>query len=389
MDFHFSPEEEAFRQEVRDFIRTEAPEGWRDGLGNDPARIWQFEREWQRKLAARRWLALAWPKELGGYGATYMEQLIFNEEMGRNRAPSFVNMGVAWVAPSIMLYGSYEQKQRYVRRIAEGEDIWCTLYSEPGAGSDLASLQTRAELDGDEWVINGQKIWTTYAHLSDHGWLAARTDPTAPKHRGISTFVVPMRTPGITVQPLVNMADGHEFNEVFFEDVRIPRENLVGELNRGWYHVAVGFGFERTSIGNPAGARRAVQDLAEICRRTMVNGRPLAARPEVRMKIADLWTQIEVATVLAYRVASLQTAGKVPDAEASEIKLFAMELNQRVSNAAVGILGLGGQVRSGPVAARGGDFSYMYLRSVANTIEGGTSEIMRNIIATRGLGLPR
>ena len=390
MDFRFSPAEEAFRAELLGFLNDVAPPGWQEGYDGDSEALWRFEREFQRKLAERRWLALPWPRELGGFGATYMQQLIFNETMAYHRAPSFVNMGVAWVGPSIMTYGTDEQKRRYVRRIAAGEDIWCTLYSEPGAGSDLASLQTRAERDGDEYVINGQKIWTTYAHLSDYGWLAARTDPAAPKHKGISTFIVPMRAPGVQVRPLVNMADGHEFNEVFFENVRVPKENLVGEENRGWYQVATGLDIERTAIGSPASARRTLEDLVQYCKAARGNGHALFDDPVVRQTLAGLAVSIDVARMLSYRIASMQTAGRAPGYEASAAKLFGTELNQRLANAAVNILGLAGQIDGADARAPlHGRLKYFYLRMVANTIEGGTSEIQRNVIATRGLGLPR
>ena len=391
MDFRFSPEEEAFRAEVEDFLAQAAPPGWEHRFERDPEGLWQFERAFQRKLAARRWLALPWPEELGGFGATYMQQAIYNEAMAYHRAPSFVNMGVAWVGPSIMLYGSDEQKAKYVHRIATGEDIWCTLYSEPGAGSDLASLQTRAVRDGDDYIINGQKIWTTYAHLSDYGWIAVRTDPQAPKHRGISTLIVDMKSPGITVRPLVNMADGHEFNEVFFEEVRVPAANLVGEENRGWYQVAVGLDFERTAIGSPARARRLLEDIVAYCRETRRDGRALYEQPHIRMALADLAVSIEVSRMLAYRIASMQMRGLTPNYEASMAKLFGTELNQRLANTGLNVLSLAGQLdgASARWAPLRGRLKYQYLRARANTIEGGTSEIQRTVIATRGLGLPR
>ncbi|MCS7296576.1 MAG: acyl-CoA dehydrogenase family protein, partial [Dehalococcoidia bacterium] len=338
----------------------------------------------QRKLAERGWLAMAWPKEYGGGGASHMHQLVYNEEMAYHGAP-VMNMGIAWVGPSLMLYGTEEQKRRFIPRIARAEDWWCTLYSEPGAGSDLAALQTRAVRDGDEWVINGQKIWTTGAHLADWGWLAARTDPDAPKHQGITMFVVDMKTPGITVRPLINMAGRHGFNEVFFEDVRVPAENVVGEVNRGWYHMAVALDFERSGIQAFAGGRRSVERLVELAKR-----RPelVDQRPSIRHELADRAIEVSVGTFLAYRVATMQARGLVPNHEASASKLFGSELSQRIALTGMHLLGLAGQLREGSKWLVF-DQAAGYLNAVSATIAAGTSEIQRNIIATRGLGLPR
>ena len=247
MEFRFTAEEEVFRAEVRQFLKEELPTAWYDQFDTESElgaeQQSEFGRQFNKKLAQRRWLTMPWPLEYGGLKASIMQQMIYNEEMAYNGAPTGLNMGVAWVGPSLMIYGTDEQKKRFLPAIANHEEIWCTLYSEPSAGSDLASLQTRAVRDGDEWVINGQKIWTSGAHRSDWGWLAARTDPEAPKHKGISMFILPMNTPGITVRPLVNMASMHGFNEVFFEDVRIPANYIVGQENNGWYQLAVALDF--------------------------------------------------------------------------------------------------------------------------------------------------
>ena len=252
MDFRLTPEEESFRDEVRGFIRDELPANWEGadpyGADDEASSPGQLGRKITKKLAERKWIAMAWPKEYGGLNAPHMQQLIYNEEMSYNAVPGGGGMGVAWVGPAIMLYGTEEQKAQFLPRITSGEDIWCTLYSEPGAGSDLAALQTSAVQDGDDFVINGQKIWTSLAGRANWGWMAARTDSDAPKHKGISTFVVPMDAPGISIRPLVNMAGQAGFSEVFFDNVRIPKDYLVGELNRGWYHVAVALDFERSGI---------------------------------------------------------------------------------------------------------------------------------------------
>jgi alkylation response protein AidB-like acyl-CoA dehydrogenase len=381
MDFRLNSEQAAFQQEVASFIENELPAGWdaeHESLGDRLA----VERQVMKKLAAHHWLALPWPKEYGGLGATPVEQLIFNEQMAYHRVPGMVNMGVAWVGPVVMLYGTDEQKARYLLRIADGTDIWCTLYSEPGAGSDLAAMQTRAVRDGDDWIINGQKIWTSFGHYADWGWLAARTDPNAPKHKGLSTFGIDMKTPGITIRPLVNMASSHEFNEVFFEDVRVPASALIGEENRGWYHVAVGLDFERSSIGATSTARRGVDQLVQHLRT-----QPAKASTVLRHRLAEHAIAVQVLRNMAYNIASMQGSGLVPTREAQMAKLFGAELNQRVAQTALEVYGMRGQ------AAKTGsdvlDHHYGYLRAVANTIEGGTSEIQRSVIATRGLGLPR
>ncbi|HWQ27769.1 MAG TPA: acyl-CoA dehydrogenase family protein, partial [Dehalococcoidia bacterium] len=296
---------------------------------------------------------------------------------------------VAWVGPVVMLYGTDAQKRDYLTGIASGEQLWCTLYSEPAAGSDLAALQTRAVRDGDDYVINGQKIWTTFGHYADWGWLAARTDPNAPKHKGISTFAVRMDSPGITVRPLLNMAGSHEFNEIFFEDVRVPAANLVGEENRGWYNVAVGLDFERSSIGATSNARRNVDDLIRYGREHGNDGTSrLFREPSIRNELADRYVEVHVARLMSYRVVSMQAKGLIPNHEASMTKLFTTELSQRIARTGVKLLGLYGQIY-GERAPMRGRFERMYLQTVSSTIAGGTSEIQRNIIATRGLGLPR
>jgi alkylation response protein AidB-like acyl-CoA dehydrogenase len=346
-----------------------------------------FGQQFTKKLAQRRWLTMPWPQEYGGLGASIMQQMVYNEEMAYANAPASFSMGVAWVGPALMVYGTEEQKKRFLPPIASHDEIWCTLYSEPGSGSDLASLQTRAVRDGDEWVLNGQKIWTTGAHRSQWGWLAARTDPEAPKHKGISMFIVPMDAPGITVQPLVNMAGMHGFNEVFFEDTRIPADYLVGQENYGWYQLAVSLDFERSSIAGAARARRWLEDLIAFA---ADHPHLVAARPEVRHRLAETSVEIEVARFLSYRVASLQQAGKMPNYEASIAKLYSSELGQRLARTGMELLGLYGQLhpRSKYAALRGRIERY-YQVSVAETIAGGTSEIMRNVIAMRGLGLPK
>ena len=382
VDFRLTAEQTAFQQEVTAFIEHGLPAGWDAEPDSFEGRL-AVERDIMKRLAARRWLALPWPEAVGGLGASPMQQLIFNEQMAYHGVPGTVNMGVAWVGPVVMLYGTAAQKEQYLPRIADGTDLWCTLYSEPGAGSDLAAMQTRAVRDGDDFIINGQKIWTTFGHYADWGWLAVRTDPDAPKHKGISTFAIRMDTPGITVRPLTNMAGTHEFNEIFFEDVRIPAANLVGEENRGWYNVAVGLDFERSSIGATSLARRMVDDLVALLRQSNA-----PANQAVRHRLADHAIGVQILRNMAYYIASHQEkTGIAPTRESQMAKLFGAEMQQRIAATAVQVFGMEGQ--AGKVGSQSLAYHYALLRSVANTIEGGTSEIQRSVIATRGLGLPR
>ena len=382
MEFRLTPAQEAFREEVRQFIR----EHWRsaEAADTEPEGSWPRVRAFTRKLAGRGWLTLAWPEEYGGRAAGHLTQLVYNEEMAYHGAPA-TTQGVDRVGPTIILHGSEEQKRRFLPLIASDDIVWCQAFSEPEAGSDLASLRTRAVQDGDDFVIDGQKIWTSYAHHADWCILLARTDPEAPKHRGISYFLVDMRSPGITVRPLRNLAGGHTFNAVFFDKVRVPRENLVGELNRGWYVATTTLDFERSGIRMVMPAVRAVDELADVAR--VLRDRIPRWVP---LRLAELKIEVEIARLLSYRVAWLQSRGCVPNYEASIAKLFGTELQQRVANTAVHLLHAAGQyepsARFHTVARR---MESYYLHAVALTIAAGTSEVQRSIIAIRGLGLPR
>ncbi len=392
MQFRFSDEDEAFRSEVRDVILSEVP-GQFLGLSQeaefDDEDVFAVARRFTKKLGERKWLAMAWPREYGGLEATYTQQLIYNHEMAYHGAPGGGGHAVAWVGPAIMLYGTDDQKRTYLPRITAGDDIWCTLYSEPGAGSDLASLQTRAVRDGDDFIINGQKIWTSGGHLARYGWLAARTDPDAPKHKGISTFVIDMKAPGVTVAPLVNMVDMHSFNQVFFDNVRIPKENLVGDLNRGWYNVAVALDFERSGIQVYASGRRHLETFVKFAKeRPELNVG--AHKHATKVALADRWIEALVARMMSYRVVSMQQAGLIPNHEASMCKLFTSEMGQKIAALGLKMSGLYGMVIGGhPTYSPAGRYGVGYMAAVSSTIAGGTSEIQRNIMAQRGLGLPR
>ena len=393
MDFRFTPEEEAFRMEVRQFIEREVPPEHRSfvelgGGEEDLEEATAFNKQFAKKLASKGWLVMAWPKEYGGGGATHVEQLIFNEEMAYSGAPPVGTMGKGWVGPSIMVHGTEEQKKEHLPRITNADVEWSTGFSEPGAGSDLAALQTRAVLDGDFFVVNGQKIWTSGAQGSDWCWLAVRTDPNAPKHKGISILMADMKTPGITIRPLINMADVAGFCEVFWDDVKIPKKNLVGPLNGGWYVTAAGLDFERMAVAPVAGTKRLVEDLVRYAEEMQAAGHQVDT--VIRHRLAEMMIECEVARMFGFRVCSMQMRGTLPNYEASMGKLFNSELQQRVGQVGMQLLGMTGQIHAGSKwAPLTGRVTLWYLSTVGITLASGTSEIQRNVIAQRGLDLPR
>ncbi|MCH7552371.1 MAG: acyl-CoA dehydrogenase family protein [Chloroflexi bacterium] len=391
MDFRFTPEEDRFRAEIQEWLDQNLPKDW---IGIDreeqfDAEYWPVAQEMAKKLAAIGWLTLAWPKEYGGQGRSIMEQTIFQEEMMFNGVPG-TTMGIGgtqWVGPSIILYGTDEQKKEHLLPIASGDRWWCTGYSESGSGSDLASLQTRAVRQGDEYIVNGQKIWSTAAHVSDWVWLAVRTNPDVPKHRGISLLLVDMKSPGVQARPIVNMAGATSFNEIFFDNVRVPVSNLIGEEDRGWYVIATALDFERSGITYTAYSRKTFHQTLRYVQQV---GGSLAKNPLVRHLLAEMATEVEIQRRFTYRVAWLQGQGKVPNMEASIAKVFGSEVQQRVAQAGLRIMGLYGQLdEPSPKAPVQGRILRQYLSSISATIAAGTSEIQRNIIAQRGLGLPR
>ncbi len=400
MEFRDTHDESAFRSRVGTFLDSELPPefagrvpewglfngggGWRSG----DFRSWM--REWTAKLNVHGWGAPAWPREYGGGGLNVKEQFILSEEFARRRVPRPGGIGHGWAGPTIIVYGTQEQKEHYLPRIISGEDMWCQLFSEPGAGSDLASLQTRAVRDGDDYVVNGQKIWTSGAHVADMGILIARTDPDAPKHRGISYLLVDMKTPGITVRPLVNMLNSHEFNEVYFEDVRIPREALLGEENRGWYTATTTLDFERSGIATSVAHQLIARDLVAFARETPYGRSALVARPSLRNELADRAIEANVEALISYRIITMQARGEIPNKESSIAKLYSSELDVRLATTAMHLGGLHGQIDDRASSeSYGGRFARFYMHSTTSPIGGGTSEIQRNIIATRGLALPR
>ena len=394
MDLNFSPEQEEFRAKVQAFLRENLPPGWgQAGFRPEGMSMTDFLRDWQRRLYEGGFLGMAWPKEFGGQGASQIEMAIFNEEVARVRAPAPLNvLGLTMAAPTIITYGTDEQKKRYLSKILSCEEIWCQGFSEPNSGSDLAAARTRAELKGDEFVVNGQKVWTTLGHIADWCMLVVRTDPDAPKHRGLSYLLVDMKSPGITVKPLRQMTGESEFNEMFFEDVHVPRQNLLGGLNEGWRVATTTLMNERgtTALASVMRYRIVFDEILDLVRSMTRNGAPAISDPVVRQRLAQFYVELEMLRFTSYRAFSQILRGGNPGPEGSISKLAWSELNQRMQEFVIELEGPASQlVKGSPYAVQGGRWQQHFLRSRGNTIEGGTSEIQRNIIAERVLGLPR
>ncbi len=395
MDFKFTAEEEAFRQEVKDWLKANIPPRWFElttGYWQETDESWKIARAFQKKLGVKGWLAPAYPREYGGADLGHIKRLILAEELTYHNAPVGVEteITVNWVGMALQHFGNEQQKKDYVSRVAKGDIVFCLGYSEPNAGSDLASLQTRATEKGDEYIINGQKIWCSYAHYADYCWLAAVTDPDVPKHRNMSMFVVDMKTPGITVRPLINILGCHSFNEVFFDDVRIPKENLVGEKNNGWFQLAVALDFERSGVQTAAGNQLLLDFLVGYAKSTKRNGRFLSEDPALRNELAEMAIEIEVARMLCYRIAWIYKTGGHSNYESSMAMLFGSELLRRMTDVGMRVLGKYGQLMNGSKWAIGqAEIARSYLASLSIGVGGGTNEIQKNIIAMRGLGLPR
>ena len=395
MDFRFTEEEVAFKAEVHQWLKQEIPQRWTEldpGIWEETEESWSISRQFQRKLGQKGWLAPAYPKEYGGLELSHMKRLMLAEELAYNRAPISVEVEITvnWVAPTIILFGNERQKKEYGTRVAKGEIIFCIGYSEPNAGSDLAALQTHAVKVGDEYIINGQKIWCSYAHLADYCWLAVRTDPNVSKHKGISMFIVDMKTPGITVRPLINILNHHSFNEVFFDDVRIPRDNLVGQENNGWYQLVIALDLERSSIGIAAAQQRIIEELVRYAKETRRNGKPIANDPLLRNQLAEMAVENEILRMMCYRIAWMYTKGIHPSYESSMTMVFSSELMRRLANVGMHIMGHYGELdRDSKWAPLNARIMRMYLSSISIGVGGGSNEIQRNIIAMRGLGLPR
>ncbi len=391
MDLSYGPDEERFRTQVRAFLETNLPKGWGTAdfgsMGHDEV---EFLRSWQRKLYENGFLGMSWPKEYGGQAASAIEMAIFNEEMAKVRAPSPLNvLGLSLAGPTIIAHGTPEQKSRHSSKILSADEIWCQGFSEPGSGSDLGSLRSRAELRGDEFVVNGQKVWTSLAHIADWCMLLVRTDTSAPKHRGLSYLLVDMKTPGITVRPLRQMTGSSEFNEMFFEDVRVPRHNLLGGLNNGWQVAMTTLANERGTMSLAMAARffMTYNEMLGMCRKME---RPVLKDPKARQQLAQFYVDLQGLKYTLYRSFSKVLRGGTPGPEGSVSKVAWSELNQRMHEFAMHVEGQASQLTGRtPYSVESGRWQYGFLRSRANTIEAGTSEIQRNIIAERVLGLPR
>jgi len=385
MDFNLSPEEEAFRDEVRGFLDENLP--------SEPERDLKGLAEWSRKVREKRWVGFSWPKEVGGGGGSLMQQVILKEEMARRRAPPLGTsfMGLAWVGPAIIQYGSEEQKRRFIPDILDGAVQWCTGYSEPGSGSDLASLQCKAVNDGEHYVVNGQKIWTSLAMWAKWMILLVRTRSEATsKHDGITCLLVEMHTPGLTVRPIRNMSGTSMFAEVFFDGVRVPVENRLGAEGEGWQVTVSALAFERSSISEVYGLARQLDGIKELARLSSRGGRPASEDPAIRRRIASADLRIEAMRLSGMRFLTKQLRGEPLGSETSINKLLRAELEIELGELAVEILGSRGALMKGEgLVPDDGRWQRLALSWPEVVIGGGTPNIQRNIIAERVLGLPK
>jgi alkylation response protein AidB-like acyl-CoA dehydrogenase len=393
MDLKLSLEELQFRDELRAWLGANLPRDWGEWREKPIEESFSYLRAWQRKLHEGRWAAVSWPKEYGGRSATLTQQAIFWEEMAQVEAPPMANtLGLGLIGPTIIAHGTEAQKKRFIPKILSAEEIWCQGFSEPNAGSDLASLQTEARLDGDHYVVNGQKVWTSFGWVGDWCELVVRTDPNAPKHKGLTVLLIDMRSPGVEVRPLRQMTGESEFNEMFFHDVRVPAENVLGAVNDGWNVAVSTLMYERGSFGarlHPL-FKRNISRLIELSRKFHKNGHAAAQDPLSRQKLAQCYAEIEIMRLNQLRAFSRITATGAPGPEGSIQKIFWSELNQRLQQIAQEMFGAYGQLLGGDShAVDKGIWSYGYLRTRGNTIEAGTSEVQRSIIGHFVLGLPK
>ncbi|HUY23008.1 MAG TPA: acyl-CoA dehydrogenase family protein [Acidimicrobiales bacterium] len=404
MDLTYPPEAEAFRTEVRAWLEDNLPEGWFDpGTRPSGAEREAFNARWIRTLHEGGWICASWPTEYGGKGLSLIEQVVLNEEFARADAPMRADFfGDTLVGPTILQWGTEEQKREFIPQILDGTITWCQGFSEPDAGSDLASLKTRAALDGDEWVVNGQKVWTTQAQFADYIFLLARTDPGAPKHAGISYLLVPMKQPGVDVRPIKQVDGSSEFNEVYFTDVRCPKENVVGGVNNGWKVAMTTLGFER-GASSTTGHRRFEKELDQIVAEARRTGR--ITDPRVRQGLARAWTKVKIMKINGYRSLTDALHGTHHAAALGAMhKMFWSEYHQATMTLAMDILGLESLILTGTDgddddglrrSRRGGtgypvsDLQASFFFSRSETIWGGTAEIQRNIVGERVLGLPK
>ncbi|HIE17866.1 MAG TPA: hypothetical protein EYP71_06680 [Dehalococcoidia bacterium] len=392
MDFELTDEQKARRKEFFDICRELEKKKPPNLVGletiYDHDECWEFHLHCAKQFAQKGWLSLAWPPEYGGTG-NMMDRVLFAEARGYHGIPGVDVFGVGMLAPTLIQAGNEEVKKEFLPPIARAEIMWCELWSEPNAGSDLAALSTTAIRRGDEYIINGQKTWNTGAHRADWGFGVFKTDLTARKHHNLTFILLDMKTPGITVKPIPYMDGGRPFCEVYFDDVRVPAKNIVGQENEGWAVVNTLAGFERSSLTEIMSLVRALEDLVKFCNETKRNGQPLSKDPVIRNRIAQLACELEAARALAYRVADLQNRNEMALMDASAVKIFSSELAERFVFTVTDILGPYGQVKLSRWAPMGGAWEKMYQGCFVTTISMGTNEIQRNIIAWYGLGLPR
>jgi alkylation response protein AidB-like acyl-CoA dehydrogenase len=394
MDLDLSPEDQAFRDGLSAWLAKNLPKAAerRGGMGEAPtAERLAKAKAWQRKLQAAGYVAIAWPKEYGGRGASVMQTTILNEELVRQRAPGLVGMmGIQMVGPTLIAWGTEQQKKRFLPNILTAEELWCQGYSEPGSGSDLASLKTSARRDGDHYVVNGQKIWTSNAQIADWMFCLVRTNPAAPKHEGISYLLIDMKTPGISVRPLVQMTKDAGFNEVFFDDVRVPVENIVAGEGKGWLVANTTLMHERNMLGSTTHTQNLFEGLVRLARREKRNGRPAIEDPVVRQRLAAHKIEVEALRWSAYRNLTSALRKKKPGIEASITKLVTCEVNHQIAATALELLGpYGGLYRGSKHLRDDASWQVEWMFSLGLIIGGGTAQIQKNIIAQRGLGLPR
>lgn len=396
MDLNLTPQEKQFRDEFRAWLETNKPADWKQYESRDEEASrerFDYLRAWQKKMFEAGWVGIHWPKEYGGRGVNLIEQAIFIEEMARASAPPLINvLGLSLLGPTLIAYGTEAQKQRFLSNILSADEIWCQGYSEPNAGSDLAALRSEAKLDGDRFIVNGQKTWTSFGHFADWCFAVVRTDPDAPKHKGLTYMLIDMRSPGVKVRPLKQMTGESEFNEVFFENVSVPVENVVGKVNDGWNIAIATLMFERGTLGASLQItfKRQIERLIELSRKLRLNGRPASQDSVIRQKLAQMYTEIEIFRLNQMRTLTRMSKTGVPGPEGSIQKIFWSEMNQRMQQVAMELLGPYGQLtRESDYATDHGQWAHAYLRSRGNTIEAGTSEIQRNIIGHFVLGLPK
>jgi alkylation response protein AidB-like acyl-CoA dehydrogenase len=386
-------QDEAFRAELRAWLTEHITGEFRERRTMTfPERV-AVRRAWQKRLFESGWIGIGWPKEYGGRGANLTQESIYNEEMARAQAPLAVNViGLNMVGPTLLEVGTPEQKARYLPKILSAEEIWCQGFSEPNAGSDVASLQTRAVREGDHFVVNGQKVWTSYGAVADFCILLVRTDPEVPKHKGLSYLIVDMHSPGVSARPLVQMTGEAEFAELFFDDVRVPMENLVGSLNQGWMVALTTLMHERGTLSFSVIVtfEQRLQALIELSRTSTLHGAPALKDTQVRQRLARLYTDVKTFKLNTMRQVAALGQGHLPGPEGSLLKLHWSELNQRLVELAFELEGpYSGLAPDSVDAPFEGRWQYEFLRARGNTIEAGTSEVQRNIVAERVLGLRR